>query len=445
MADSLHGRSEDHSRRTDAGHHLRVVPGAGGKTAAGLSQRGGGVLDQRDDPFVEHRRPEASEFAPLELHPLALRRRFERGEELPFRPLQALRGRVSQIHGEHRFARNDIREPRAERRAPDGRHLAGDLPGQPAGGEDRFRRHHAGVPAKRHRRGSGVVRGASNRDLLPEDSLDPGHRAEFDSLRLEDRPLLDVEFEIRRRDRPRQGRLAAVPDSGEFLPENELLAVVRTAAERAGVFDGQPAGIDQTAHHVRVVARTLLVREETDLERAFRPRAGVVQRPDDFEGGEHAQVPVVPSAVSDGIYVRAEQDRVEARRLTRAAADHIPDAVHPDLESGLFHPRTNQVAPPSVLRGERQPLGSALLRLPDLRERGEGSDQPLAPDAETGVEIGVHRPARNRSTPRRLRPKRGGRAPRPTARAVRRNARGSRRPGAGRRCPGCRRDSGVGR
>ena len=65
-------------------------------------------------------------------------------------------------------------------------------------------------------------------------------------------------------------------------------------------------------------AGALLVGEEGDGQRPAGHDAGPVERLDDLEAGQHAEVAVVPAAGADGVDVGAGHHGSEARVAARA-------------------------------------------------------------------------------------------------------------------------------
>jgi hypothetical protein len=121
-------------------------------------------------------------------------------------------------------------------------------------------RHVAGVVAVVHRGGAGVVGLAAHGELGPGDALDARHRTDVDALRLQHRPLLDVQLDEGVGRGARQGSGPPVADAVELRPEDR--AVDGDHVER--LLERHAAGVDQAAQHVGWEAGALLVGEEGD-------------------------------------------------------------------------------------------------------------------------------------------------------------------------------------
>ena len=125
----------------------------------------------------------------------------------------------------------------------------------------------AGVVAHRRGRRASVVRLAGDHDLLPGDALHASDHPDGDTALLEDRPLFDVQLDVRMGGRPGAGVRALVADAGRPSPTR---AVDANRVERG--LERQPAGVHEAAHHVGREAGTFLVREEGDSSSSPQPK-----------------------------------------------------------------------------------------------------------------------------------------------------------------------------
>jgi hypothetical protein len=148
-----------------------------------------------------------------------------------------------------------------------------------------------GVPHA-HRCRPGVVRHADQLELRPGDALDALDRADGHPFQDEHRPLLDVQLDVAVHGRRSDRRGAAVADAREVLADR---AAVDALDAQCGL-QRQIALEHEAPHHAGREARALLVGEEGDGERILGADAGILQRLDDLEPGEHAVVAVVQAA-----------------------------------------------------------------------------------------------------------------------------------------------------
>src|SRR6266481_4991640 len=93
----------------------------------------------------------------------------------------------------------------------------------------------------------------------------------------------------------------------------------------------------------------------------------VVERADDFEAAEDAELAVVPTARRHRVHVGAHHHRRERRR-PRALAEDVPHLVDGDREASLAHARDHPVAAALVVVGERQAGEPAARGLTDPAE-----------------------------------------------------------------------------
>ncbi len=99
-----------------------------------------------------------------------------------------------------------------------------DLARQLIDEQDHLGRRQRGIAPVRHRRRAGVVRLAGQHEFAPPDRLHAGHRADAAAFGVEDRPLLDVQFQIGvRLQEPGLGR-ADVADAVQFLADRFAVA-----------------------------------------------------------------------------------------------------------------------------------------------------------------------------------------------------------------------------
>ena len=104
--------------------------------------------------------------------------------------------------------------------------------------------------------------------------------------------------------RPGQGSGAGVADAVQLVAE----AGAVDAHDVEGLLEGHAPDEDQRAQHVGGEAGALLVGEEGRRPADGRGDAGLLERLDDLEPGQHAEVAVVAAAGADGVDVGAGHD-----------------------------------------------------------------------------------------------------------------------------------------
>ena len=132
----------------------------------------------------------------------------------------------------------------------------------------------AGIVAHAHRRRSGVVRLAGERELGPGNALHAFDRADGEAFGLQHRPLFDMQLDIGMDVRPADRRVAGVTDPRRIRRRQTApsIAIVASASS-----SDKRAGKDQAAEHVGLEARALLVGEERDGERSSGDDAGIIR------------------------------------------------------------------------------------------------------------------------------------------------------------------------
>ena len=207
----------------------------------------------------------------------------------------------------------------------------------------------AGIAALGHRRRAGVALLAGQRHLQPFQALAVGDDADVDVLVLEDRALLDMQFE--------EGvqlaladRLVALPaDALELVAEALALAVLAVVGPVLLVDAGEHAG----RQHRRRIARALLVGPVGDDDRMLGLDAEIVQRADHLQPAEHAEHAVELAAGRLRVEMAADIDRQRVRVGALAAGEHGAHLVDADVEPGRLAPALEE------MRGPRRPRRSA--------------------------------------------------------------------------------------
>ncbi len=203
---------------------------------------------------------------------------------------------------------------------------------QPRGAEQR-------VLAQMHRRRAGVRILTGERHLVPAHRLNAGDDADVMPFGLQDRPLLDMQFEERRQRMLAAALGPAIADRIQRRGEGHAIAVHTLLGPVLLDHLGEHA----RRHHRRGKARALLVGPVHHLDR----RVGLVARLDQgaqrFERAQHAEHAVEFPAGRLGVEMAAERDRRHVRRAL-APREHRAHVVDGDAAAELLGARLEPVA-----------------------------------------------------------------------------------------------------
>ena len=279
-----------------------------------------------------------------------------------------------------------------------------------------------------HRSRAGVRGLAAKGDLVALDAEGAEDDAERQVERLEHRPLLDVQLEVRRRVLQPAARLERAVEVDSVLGEGvRQRDPVRVAALTQLVLVAHRAGRRRGAEQRATEARTLLV-GPVDDPHGQRRRPVVGDPPQDLHGRDDVEAAVEPAAVRHGVDVAAEQQRALGGARQR-------EPLVPGLVDLLLGPRRDdllaQPLPRALPRlGPRDALRAVLVagqlpaargaRRPSVRVTGPRHELKLARDVDPD-------PGRARRH-RRRRLRRGRLRRRRARRADRRRPRRRRRP-----------------
>src|SRR5207244_3244852 len=117
-----------------------------------------------------------------------------------------------------------------------------------------------------HWRGAGVGGATGNRDLRPGEPGDPFDGADNEMFVLEDRPLLDVQLEVRVRREKAGACIAGIADAPQLLADRRTV----DAAHSVGLLECKAADIDQASHRIGWKARSLFIGEGDERQRPPR-------------------------------------------------------------------------------------------------------------------------------------------------------------------------------
>jgi hypothetical protein len=188
-------------------------------------------------------------------------------------------------------------------------------------------------------------------------------RADGKAFDVEHRALLDVQLDEGVRIDGAGNGVAAIADARKLIAQHRAV----DGLHRQRIVQPHAAGIDERAQHVGREARTLLIGEHRDGERAARRDAGIVEALNDLEAGEHAVIAVVAAAGAHRVDMRAGHDRRHIL-LALAQGDDVADLVDPHVEAEFAHPGHDEVAALLVVVGQRQAAAAAALDGADLRQ-----------------------------------------------------------------------------
>ncbi|MCY1423652.1 hypothetical protein D9M71_393720 [compost metagenome] len=195
-------------------------------------------------------------------------------------------------------------------------------------------------------------------DLLPGNALEVLDHANQGVPGFQNRPLLDVQFEVLVRDHGARLQIAGIADAPQLIAQAR--AVGADAGQR--LLQRKTAGIYQGAHHVRLVANAFLVGEGGHRDGAFRQRPGLAKRTQHGQPRQHSVAAIQGPGVGHAVDVRADH---QGRLVTLAAcgaqgAEDVADAIEANLQFQLAHPGDQLVAARLLGIGERDARPSAV-------------------------------------------------------------------------------------
>ena len=115
------------------------------------------------------------------------------------------------------------------------------------------------------------------------------------------------------------------------------------------VLEHHVGGVDAAAHHRWAEAAALLIGPIHQLERRARDDAGLVQRTNHFQAGEHAEHAIEPPAGRHGVQMAAEGDRACGVIGASAAEEHVADRILLEAKVQRLAPLQQQCAGLGVL------------------------------------------------------------------------------------------------
>ena len=186
-----------------------------------------------------------------------------------------------------------------------------------------------------------MVLRAFDRDLLPGDALQVFHSADGVSFRVEDRPLLDVQFHERAGLQETGFFAAFISDALELFAQNGAV----DADDLPCVLGLHAARVYEGTHHIRGVAHAFLVRKRADCHGIFGLYACFFQALEHLEACQHAVAAIVLARVDDGVDVRACHNVGLALVFFRLPdAEQVADLVDRNAQSRFLHPARDEVS-----------------------------------------------------------------------------------------------------
>ena len=205
-----------------------------------------------------------------------------------------------------------------------------------------------------------------------------GDDADLPVLGLEDRPLLDMVFEIGVHPAGADFLLADPADALQLVAERLALHVLAAI----GVVERMDAGEHTRRQHGRRKACALLVGPVDDGDRMLRPDAEIVQRAHDLQPGQHAEHAVVLAAGRLGVEMRADIDRQRVRIGAGARHEHGAHPVDAHGKARRIAPALEEFAAFPVGIGQRLAVVAAGDAGADLRHLHQRIPQTVWIDSQ---------------------------------------------------------------
>ena len=371
------------------------MTGAGYDVAMRITKTLCGPADGPDTAVIEFNRIEFSGLLDLHLETDFLADLGGASAQPCFHIVDHLLLGVAEINGKHDLARNDVARVRIDvAMADSANRKRGVRPGDFVDKLCDPRHAKAGIDPLRHRGRSGMRFLACQRDLKPVQPLPVGDDADIDILILEDRALFDMKLE--EGGKPAGADLLVTDPADPLeLAANRLAGGVRPAI---GPVQRVHAGKYARRHHRRRETRAFLVRPVDHLDRVARLDAGLVQRADDLQPGQHPEDAVVFSTGRLRVEMASHHHRRQRRVSALAPGEHGAHLVEPHFKAFRLAPCLIETPPLGILVCQRLAVVAAGDAGADLRHLHQRIPQPVAINPEIlaalihqlGVHIGCH-------------------------------------------------------
>ena len=206
------------------------------------------------------------------------------------------------------------------------------------------------------RRGAGMAVLSGDHRVVPNLRLGAGDDADFFSVALQDRSLLDMQFEIGVGGEGFCGFRPAVADRVQGCLHADALGI----GQRIGFFAGKNTGPDAGAHQRMAEAAAFLVGPVDQFDRRFGDDAEIVQAAHYLQPGEDAECAVEFAAAGLAVQMAAEQHRQAGGIAAWASGEHVADLIDPHGQAGGFALGAEFPPAAAVRVGKRQAPDAAL-------------------------------------------------------------------------------------
>jgi hypothetical protein len=195
--------------------------------------------------------------------------------------------------------------------------------------------------------------------------------------------MLDMGFEIRAHGMRGPG-LACVAYGRQRLAHAHALGIAlgQRMLQREGARE------HARAHHHGDEARAFFIGPHGHLQRSARAQAGIGQRAQHLQPGQHAVVAVELAARGLGVDVAARHHGRQVVVQACAARKDVADGIDTDAAAGLARPLHEEIAPLAVPVRQRQAAHAALGRGAYARQVHQRLPQAGAVDAQLGRDGG---------------------------------------------------------
>ena len=205
------------------------------------------------------------------------------------------------------------------------------------------------IAPQRHRHRAGMAGHTGEARRQPRGARDRRHHADGKVFLLQNRPLLDVQFDI-----GKQLAAGARGSADTIGIEPELLSAPRASRGRRGraTFSTPSSKVPATA---RLPSSVEANRTPSSSAKPMTSTANGSRLPAPVQVGDagnrrdHAERPVPFAGVAHGVVMRAQHQARQARALALVTAADIADGVEMRGHAGIAHPRQEQIGRGAML------------------------------------------------------------------------------------------------
>src|SRR5215471_12415489 len=217
-----------------------------------------------------------------------------------------------------------------------------------------------------------------NGGLEPADTLDAIDDADGFVFSLENRALLDMQLEVRRKGMITASLRSAISDRFQCLTKRRAAAI----RSRTGPFFIEGAREHARRHHRRSKSGALFVGPVDDLDRGEGLVARINQRPQRLERTEDAEHAVELSSSRLSVEMAADRNRWNIASLAAPACEHRSHRIDGDGAAQRLRSGLEPVAHLAVTFGQGQATNSTFRRSPNRCRLHEVMPKPLTIDRE---------------------------------------------------------------